>query len=66
MNVPQDAYDTTLSAQVNGPVVVIIGAPNIAVAMTPQAVLDSLDSLKAAADEALRNLRAGIEPDAGF
>ena len=50
-------------ADVEGPSVVINGVRNVAVAMTPEAVLASLEPMRAAAAEAMRNREAGVPSD---
>jgi hypothetical protein len=65
MNIPDDSYKTPLVAEVNGPVVIISGVDAVCVAMSPEAVLESLTPLKLAAEEALNNRRKGIHPQ-GF
>jgi hypothetical protein len=62
MNIPDDAYDHPFTAAVNGPVVVVMGVDGVAVSMTPEAVLASLERLRSAAEEALGNRRLGLAP----
>ena len=61
----EDPFDEPFEATVNGPVVVVTGLDAVAVSMTPEAVLDSLDKLRAAAEAALRNRALGIKADVG-
>jgi hypothetical protein len=60
---PEPDVDAPLSATANGPSVVISGVRNVAVAMTPEAVLASLEPLRRAAEDAVRNRDAGVPLD---
>ena len=57
------AVTTPFTAMVNGPVVVITGEYGVALCMTPEAVLESVAAMQAAAEEALRNRDAGVQPE---
>lgn len=61
--IPQRDVDEPLTATAHGSSVILSGVRNIAVAMTPEAVLDSLDRMRAAAEEAMRNRELGIDAD---
>ena len=60
-----DPFNTPFAAMVNGPVVVVTGVDAVAVSMSPEAVLESLEPLRRAAEEALKNRELGIEADVG-
>jgi hypothetical protein len=62
----QDAPVTRpFRASANGDQVVVLGDLSVAVAMTPEAALASLEPLRAACEEALRNRAEGRKPDIG-
>ena len=60
MEIPDDSFKNPFQVAVNGPVVVIVGDDSVAMSMSPEAVLASLEPLRVAAEEALRNRGAGI------
>jgi hypothetical protein len=61
MNIPDDSYNP-FKVEVNGPVVIVTGVNAVGVSMSPDAVLASLEPLRLAAEEALRNRQKGIKP----
>ena len=63
MTSPSDAIDTPLRATADGPYVGVSGDGGVSVGMTPEAVLGSLEPLRAAAERAIRNREAGVELD---
>ncbi|HEX8570456.1 MAG TPA: hypothetical protein VF699_11110 [Caulobacteraceae bacterium] len=58
-----EPVSTPFTVAVNGPVVVVTGEYGVAIGMSPEAVLESLEPLRAAAEEALANRENGIEPE---
>ena len=62
MNLPDDSYKTPFTATVNGSVVVLMGVNAVGMSMSPEAILASLEPMRAAAEQALRNRRTGILP----
>jgi hypothetical protein len=62
MNIQDDSFSEPFKATVNGPVVVITGVNSVALSMKPEAVFASLEPLRIAAEEALRNRRMGVQP----
>jgi len=60
MNLPDDSYKMPFRADVNGPVIVITGVDGVGVSMSPEAILESLEPLRRAAEQALRNREMGI------
>ena len=52
-----------LRVMVNGPVVVVTGEMGVALGMSPEAVLESIEALRAGAEEALRNRQNGVEAE---
>lgn len=57
-----DPVDVPLEAMVNGPIVVITGEYGVALGMTPEAVLQSVEIMRTAAEEAIRNRERGEQP----
>ena len=62
---PEPDADDPFTATVLGSSVIVSGVRNVAVAMTPEAVLDSLEPLRAAAEQAMRNRADGLSQDDG-
>jgi hypothetical protein len=59
----KEAYEDCLKAQAVGPFVFVSGVDGVAVSMTPEAVMGSLDPLRKAARAAIKNRDAGILVD---
>jgi len=55
----ETAIDEPLKASVNGPVVVVWGERGVSIGLTPEAVLDTLEPLREAAELAMRNRARG-------
>ena len=55
-------YDQPLEASVNGDQVVLLGEGPMVGALKPEAVLNSLEGMRIAAEQALRNRAAGVGP----
>ena len=58
-----EPVDVPFKVLVNGPVVVITGDMGVALGMSPEAVLDSIEAMRRGAEEALRNRRNGVEAE---